>query len=377
MARLPNPGSDDGVWGDILNEFLAQVHNTDGTLKDDVITEDKLDSAARIKLNAVAGTPDWTTLTNVPAVVAAGSTQAAAKATLGLTKSDVGLGNVDNTSDATKNAATVTLTNKTIALGSNTVSGTTAQFNTALTDGDFATLAGTEALTNKTINASSNTISNLTVTHFAASAVITEAEGIGSNDNDTTLPTSAAVKDYVDNNAGGGGDASTNTAASVVNEIALFADTSGKVLKRASGSGIATINAGVLGAVTAPSGNIVGTTDAQTLSNKRVQPRSGSVSSSATPAINSDAVDTFQITSLATNITSMTSGLTGTPVIGQQLLISIKDNGSARTIAWGASYVSTGAATLPSTTSAGSTHWVGLVWDGSRWACLAADAIGY
>ena len=46
---------------------------------------------------------------------------------------------------------TATLTNKTIALGSNTVSGTIAQFNTALTDGDFTTLAGTETLTNKTL----------------------------------------------------------------------------------------------------------------------------------------------------------------------------------------------------------------------------------
>jgi len=45
----------------------------------------------------------------------------------------------------------VTLTNKTIALGSNTISGTTAQFNTALTDGSFVTLAGTETLTNKTL----------------------------------------------------------------------------------------------------------------------------------------------------------------------------------------------------------------------------------
>ena len=44
-----------------------------------------------------------------------------------------------------------TLTNKTVALGSNTVSGTIAQFNTAVTDADLATLAGTETLTNKTL----------------------------------------------------------------------------------------------------------------------------------------------------------------------------------------------------------------------------------
>src|SRR6056300_1970036 len=54
-----------------------------------------------------------------------------------------------------------TLTNKSIALGSNTITGTTAEFNTALTDNDFATLAGTEALTNKTISGSSNTLSNI------------------------------------------------------------------------------------------------------------------------------------------------------------------------------------------------------------------------
>lgn len=46
---------------------------------------------------------------------------------------------------------TQTLTNKTVALGSNTVSGTRAQFNTAMTDDDFASLTGTETLTNKTL----------------------------------------------------------------------------------------------------------------------------------------------------------------------------------------------------------------------------------
>lgn len=33
MARLPQPGSDTGVWGDILNDFLKVEHNVDGTLK--------------------------------------------------------------------------------------------------------------------------------------------------------------------------------------------------------------------------------------------------------------------------------------------------------------------------------------------------------
>ena len=63
---------------------------------------------------------------------------------------------VDNT--ITTNSGTQTLTNKTIDLGNNTLTGTTAEFNTALQDGSFATLAGSETLTNKTINTTSNTI---------------------------------------------------------------------------------------------------------------------------------------------------------------------------------------------------------------------------
>lgn len=34
MPRLPVSGSDDGVWGDILNEYLSVAHNDDGTPKD-------------------------------------------------------------------------------------------------------------------------------------------------------------------------------------------------------------------------------------------------------------------------------------------------------------------------------------------------------
>lgn len=61
-------------------------------------------------------------------------------------------------------------------------------------------VSGTITFTNKTFdaNATGNSLSNVEVADLSASAVVTEAEGIASNDNDTTLPTSAAVKDFVD-----------------------------------------------------------------------------------------------------------------------------------------------------------------------------------
>lgn len=33
MARLPQPGGDIGAWGVVLNDFLEQSHNGDGSLK--------------------------------------------------------------------------------------------------------------------------------------------------------------------------------------------------------------------------------------------------------------------------------------------------------------------------------------------------------
>lgn len=55
MARLPIPGGDTGNWGQILNDFLSQTHDSDGTLKNSSITEVKLDAPTQAKLNAVGG----------------------------------------------------------------------------------------------------------------------------------------------------------------------------------------------------------------------------------------------------------------------------------------------------------------------------------
>jgi len=63
---------------------------------------------------------------------------------------------------------------------------------------DLPTNTSTDTLTNKTIDADNNTLSNIEVDNFKASAVVLESETITSNDNDTTIPTSAAVKNYAD-----------------------------------------------------------------------------------------------------------------------------------------------------------------------------------
>ena len=102
MARLPQPGSDNGTWGNILNDYLLQAHKSDGTLKDDSvsatniidgsISETLLDSGEQAKLNQTAPVTSVNTKTGAVTI----------------TKGDIGLGNVDNTSDANKPVSTAT-----------------------------------------------------------------------------------------------------------------------------------------------------------------------------------------------------------------------------------------------------------------------------
>jgi hypothetical protein len=93
--------------------------------------------------------------------------------------------------DVASLAGSETLTNKTVALGSNTVSGTIAQFNTAVTDADFATLAGTETLTNKTLTSPAiNTPTGITKTDVGLANV--------DNTTDANKPVSTATQTALD-----------------------------------------------------------------------------------------------------------------------------------------------------------------------------------
>lgn len=109
-----------------------------------------------------------------------------------------------------------------------------------------------------------------------------------------------------------------------------------------------------------------------TLTNKRVTPRTGTTTSSATPTINTDNVDFYSLTAQTVDITSFTTNLSGTPTDGQTLWIAITGT-AARAIGWGASFEASTVA-LPTTTVSTNRLDAGFVWNSvsSKWRCVAS-----
>ena len=91
-------------------------------------------------------------------------------------------------------ATTDTLTNKTIDLGSNTLTGSMAEFNSALQGDSFMTLADTQTLTNKTFT--SPTITSGVLNTAVSGSGIKDEDNMSSN-SATHLATQQSIKAYV------------------------------------------------------------------------------------------------------------------------------------------------------------------------------------
>lgn len=102
----------------------------------------------------------------------------------------------------------------------------------------------------------------------------------------------------------------------------------------------------------------------------RLTPRVGTTASSSTPAPTGDTVDGFTVTALAANAT--VSAPTGTPTDMQQLIIRIKDNGTARTLAWNAIYRGGTDLPLPATTVISKTMYCQFIYNSAdtKWDFL-------
>ena len=107
-----------------------------------------------------------------------------------------------------------------------------------------------------------------------------------------------------------------------------------------------------------------------TETNKRITKRVlASTANSATPTANSDNYDVIHLTGQTTPITNMSTNLTGTPVDGDQLRVSI--TGSATAITWGSKFESS-TVTLPTVTVLTNRLDVDFVWNTETpaWRCV-------
>jgi hypothetical protein len=103
---------------------------------------------------------------------------------------------VDIDSTVTTNSGSQTLTNKSINLANNTLTGTLAELNTAVSDATLVDLDDAQTLTNKTIDADNNTVSNLEVDNLKSGVLDTDLTSVSASDD--TLASAKSIKTYVD-----------------------------------------------------------------------------------------------------------------------------------------------------------------------------------
>lgn len=246
MARLPQPGSDEGTWGQVLNDFLAVSHDTAGNIKtnaidstaiqDSSITEAKLDlgtgangqvltrdtaASGGFSWTSVAGSPDATTSSKGLVQLAGDLAGTAAAPTV------PGLTGKANTTTTVSAGTGLTgggdlSANRTLSANFGTTAGTIAQ-------GNDSRITGAEQAANKgaasgyaPLDSSSKVpLTNLSDATTLAKGIVQLAGDLGGTAASPTVPglsgkASTSTTITAGTGLSGGGDLSANRTLSVV-----------------------------------------------------------------------------------------------------------------------------------------------------------------
>lgn len=248
MARLPTPGGDDGTWGSVLNDFLAQAHNGDGSLKSSVVNgaaTDKADDSAVVHntgAETVAGVKTFSSSPIVP--TPSTSTQAANK-----TYVDTAINAGSPGGLATLNSAGI-LTLAQRPEGNTSAVGDGSTDDTAAIAADLASKTVVRLEAQKTYAVGSLTIpanktldlngATLKVKNSSAAAAITMKTGTtiknGKYDGNKANQTLNVIGLYVDATA-------ANTSVNVTIQNIYFFNHKGNSIRGYPTGGAATINA--------------------------------------------------------------------------------------------------------------------------------------
>jgi hypothetical protein len=199
LAKMANLAQDQVIGRTTASTGVPETFTVTAAAR--TVLDDTTTAAMLTTLGAQPVDTDLTTIAGLTAttdnfIVSVASawasrTVAQVKTTLALVKGDVGLGNVDNTSDATKDAATSTLTNKTLTdpkinLAVNAQTGTT--YTLVLTDNNKVVTCSNASAVTLTVPPNSSVAfpigSQITVIGIGV-GLVTIAQGAGVTINST------------------------------------------------------------------------------------------------------------------------------------------------------------------------------------------------